>query len=204
MATTPKELDLTIYQGRTFKHVLRWEVDPMVYKAITAITKAAPVSMTATGHGLRTGWYAAITDVLGMTQINATANHPRDKDYHQVTRVDDNTITINDIDAASFSTYTSGGYLRYRTPASLASYTARMDIKNKVGGTVLLAIDSTSEITLDDTEHTITIELTPTVTAAITTWTRGVYDLELVSATGTVDCLLTGTVTVIPEVTTSA
>ena len=36
---TCADQDLTIKQGKTFSKVIRWESAPLVYKAITAITK---------------------------------------------------------------------------------------------------------------------------------------------------------------------
>ncbi len=54
--------DITITRGDTYSLVLRWEVLPFVYKVISAITKAAPASITATGHGLVDGWRAAVVD----------------------------------------------------------------------------------------------------------------------------------------------
>ena len=201
MAAEPKVDDWTIYQGRTFKRVIRWETEPVVYKPITAIAKTAPVAITATGHGLKSGWYAAITDVVGMAQINAPANSPKDGDYHQVTFVDADTITLNGISAASYGAYTSGGYIRYNTPASLAGAVVRATVRNRVGGTALQVLSSaTGEIAIDDTEHTITVTLTAAVTELIT-YTRGVYDLE-VDIAGDVTLLTSGTVVVVPEITT--
>lgn len=204
MASDPKELDLTIYQGRTFQHVVRWETSPIVYKAITGITRAAPVVITAPGHGLATGWYAAITDVVGMTEINAASNTPKTSDFRQVTVVGDDTVSINTLDSAGFTAYVSGGYLRYNTPKDLTSAIARMRIKDRVGGTTLQILASaTNEIVLNNVDHTITMQLTPAVTAAFS-FKKGVYDLELETADGAVAVLLTGAVTVIPEITAEA
>lgn len=195
-------LDLQIEQGKTFLRVLRWESAPLVYKPISAITKAAPVVVTATTHGLPNGWRAAIVSVLGMTQINATNSPPRTPDFHRGTVIDANTVSFNDINAAGFSTYASGGYLVYNTPASLTGYTARMSIKDKVGGTELLRLDTTNgRIALDTAAFTISLSVDATTSAAIT-WVNGVYDLELVSAGGVVTALIQGNVTVTPEVTT--
>jgi len=202
MATTPKQLDLTIYQGRTFRHIVRWETNPVVFKAITAITQGAPAEITAVAHGLKNGWSVAITDVKGMTQINADSNSPKTTDYRPVTVVDVDTITIDGLDSASFKAYTSSGYIRYYTPVGLSGYKARLDFKDKVGGTILLSLNETAGITLDDTNHTITIGITPAVTTLIT-WKKAVYDLELESPTGPIDAVLAGSVTVVPEVTTT-
>lgn len=203
MAADPKNLDLTIYQGRTFQHVVRWETSPTVYKEITNITRAAPMVVTAVGHGMSTGWYGAITDVGGMTEVNASANAPRANDYQQATVVDVDTVQFDAVDSARFSAYASGGYIRYNTPKDLGGATARMDLRDRVGGALLLSLSSTTgEITLDNANHMIVIEITPAITELMT-YKKAVYDLEIEAGDGTVSVLLVGSVTVVPEVTTS-
>lgn len=193
--------DLQIHQGKTFSLVLRWETEPCVYRNITAIQQTAPARLTVTGHAVPDGWRCAVTNVKGMTEINAEANNLRDKDYNPITVIDSNTIEINAINAAGFKAYTSGGVLQFNTPVSLVGYTARMAIKDKVGGTVLKSLVSPTDITLNTTTSTITLTISATDTAGFT-WKTGVYDLELVSPTGIVTALLTGKVTVSKEVTT--
>lgn len=194
--------DLVIYKGSTFTRVVRWASLPYVYTPITAITKAAPVVITATGHGLRDGWSALVASAGGMRQINAKYSPPRESEMHRVTVVDANRVSFNTIDSTRFSTYTSGGSLVSFTPADLAGYTARMMVRQYAGATgdPLLSLTSPADIVLDNTEHTITVTIDAATTAAIT-WEDGEYDLELESATGVVTKVLTGNVTVINEVT---
>lgn len=195
--------DLTICKGKTFSYVLQLETSTIVYKPITAITKAAPVAITATGHGLPDNWRVAIVSVQGMTEINAKNSPPRSTDYQKATVVDPNTITLNKVNSSEFTTYTSGGFVQYNSPMSLAGATARMSIKDAVGGTLLFRLDTTnSRITLNDTLKTITLSITATDTAALT-FTQGVYDLEFQDATGVVTGILYGAVTVTDEVTTT-
>lgn len=193
---------LTITKGDTFSAVRRWDDGTFTYKAITAITKAAPARITATSHAVPDGWPVAIVSVLGMTEINAENSPPSDPDYHDATAVDANTIDLNDVNSAGFSTYTSGGYVQYKTPEDLSGYTARMSIKDAVGGTEILSLTTeNSRIVLDNTAKTITVTLSATVTAALTA-RRGVYDLEMVSSGGTVTKVWSGNVTITDEVTT--
>lgn len=195
--------DLTIIQGSTFSQVLRWESPPYIYKAITAITNSAPVSITATSHGVPDGWRVAIVSVEGMVEINATNSPPYTTEYHKATYVDVNTIELNDINSSQYSTYTSGGYVQYNTPVDMTGYDARMTIKDKVGGTVLLAMTvANSMIVLDNTAKTITLTI-PAATTEGFTWNTGVYDLEMVSAGGVVTRLLYGSVCLVKEVTTT-
>jgi hypothetical protein len=196
--------NLTIRQGSTFLFVFRWETTPIVYKPITAIAAQAAVRITATGHGLTDGWRAAVVSVVGMTEINAAHTPPRESEYFPVTVIDANTVEINKINASGFTPYESGGYLQFNTPASLVGLTARMQVKNRVGGTELLLLETLNgRITVDDASKTITLLLDATDTEALA-FTKGVYDLELVSPGGSVVAIATGSFTVTKEVTTAA
>ncbi|WP_025915516.1 hypothetical protein [Herminiimonas sp. CN] len=196
------ELDLSIRQGATYRHIVRWETQLIAYKPITDVTQTAPVVVTATGHGIPDGWKAAVVSVKGMTQINA-ATPPKKADYRPVTVLSADSIALNDVNAASFAPYASGGYLRFYTPADLAGFTARMSIKDRIGGTELISLtDANARIVLDDAAKTITLLLSATDTASFA-WANGVYDLELVSVAGEVTTLLSGAVSIIKEVTTT-
>jgi hypothetical protein len=201
VALDPKQDDWTIYQGRVFRRIVRWETTPTVFKAITGITRGAPTSVLCVGHGLSSGWYMAITDVLGMTEINAPANSPRSSDYRQVTVVDTDNFTINDLSSAQFSPYTSGGYIRYNTPKSLSGAVARLQIRDRVGWSLLLDMSSTTgEISLDDVDHVVIVTILDDVTKLMT-YTSAVYDLEIEDSDGDTYVLLTGSIEVVPEIT---
>ena len=196
--------DLTIQQGRTFSLALRWESPPIVYRPITAIAQTAPARLTVPAHGVPDGWRVAITNVKGMTEINAEANKLTSRDYHQATVLDANTIDINDINAAGFKPYTSGGYIQFNTPVDLTGFKARMKIKNRVGGTTLYTLTTENgALAIDAAAKIITIDISESDTAAMT-FTTGVYDLEMVSGAtpAVVTALLSGRVTVTKEVTT--
>jgi hypothetical protein len=196
--------DLIIEQGKTFSQVLRWEAPPIIYAPITGITQTAPVRITAPLHDCPPGWRVAVVSVKGMSQINAQNSPPKAADYHSATVIDPNTVELNDVNAADFKAYASGGYLQFNTPVDLTGYSARMSIKDKVGGTELLALNTTNgRITLDNTVHSITLTLAAGDTAALT-WKKVVYDLELVSPGGVVTALLAGAVSVSKEVTTTS
>lgn len=201
-----QDQDFEILQGKTFTRVVRWETAPLVYKAITAITKAGPVAITATGHGLPDGWRAAVVSAGGMRQINAKNWPLRDTDFHQITKVTADLITLNDTNSADYTAYTSGGSVVYYTPVDLASFTARMQVRaTQADTTILLSLTDAgvaplTGITLDNTLKTITLLISATDTAALT-WLTGVYDLELISPAGVVTQLLSGSVTVVDEVT---
>ena len=166
--------DLPLVQGKTFNLVLRWETEPVIYRPITAIQQTAPVRLTVTGHGAPDGWRCGVTNVKGMTEINAEANALREKDYNAVTVIDANTLEINSINAAGFKPYVSGGILQFNTPVDLSGYVARMKIKDKVGGTVLASTEAGDtplnilSVALDTAKYTITLTISATATAALT------------------------------------
>lgn len=199
--------DFDIEQGRTFSVTLRWETQPLVYKAVTAITSTLPCRVTAAGHGIPNGWRVALTDVRGMTQINASVIPPKDKDFYNATVVDANTIELNEVDSSRFKAYTTGGYLVFNTPVDLTGFTARMKVKDKVGGTVLASTEvgdtplDVLAIAIDVSGKTITLSIDAADTAAFT-WKKGVYDLEMVSAGGVVTKLIDGALTVSKEIAT--
>ena len=87
-------------------------------------------------------------------------------------------------------------------PVNLTGYTARMQIRSEITSTIVLVSLTTANggITLGGVLGTVSLYITDSATAAIT-WTNGVYDLELVAPGGDVTRLLTGSVSVSPEVT---
>lgn len=205
--------DLTIQQGKTFSLVIRWETEPIIYKPITAISFAfgAP-RLTVAGHGCPAGWRAAVTRVKSPKQINAENNPPKASDYQAVTVIDANTVEFNNLapfddNGNEWPAYTDGGFLQYNTPVDITGYSARMKIKDKAGGTVLASTEAGDSplnvltITLDAANKTITLSIAATATDDFA-WTKGVYDLEMVSPTGVVTTILSGKVTVTKEVTT--
>lgn len=205
--------DLPIQQGKTFPLVIRWESEPIVRKPITGISFAtgAPV-LTVVGHGLTNGWRATVALVKGPTQLNAASNPPRSADYHPVTVIDADHVEFNDLtpvddNGREWPAWVSGGFLIWNTPVDLTGYTARMKIKDKVGGTVLASTEAGDTplnvlaIAIDNAAKTIMLTIEATATDDFA-WRSGVYDLEMVSATGKVTAILSGKVAVTKEVTT--
>jgi hypothetical protein len=206
--TTPQ--NFIIHRGKTFSRVIRYEAPPILYRAITAIDNSAPVKIRAPAHGIPDGWRVAIVSLRGMdelknTKFDSVTGAPLVT--HQATVVDVDNITLNNINASEYTPYSDGGYVQFNSPVGITGFSARMSIKDVIGGTELLRLDSTlispqPRIVLDAAAYTITLTISATDTAAIA-WLTGVYDLELVSGSGVVTELLTGSVTVIAEVTTT-
>lgn len=191
----PAKLNFKVYQGSTFKETFRWESNNVIYKPITAITKAAPAIVTSTAHGLPTGWRFKITNVVGMKEINSNDN------YYIATDVGANNITIGALNSIAYTEYVSGGVIEVYPPEDLSQYTARMQIRAKVGSeTVLLNLTTENGgIIMDTYLGTITILATPAQTELLT-FSSAVYSLEMIKA-GEVFQLLAGNLTLIKEVT---
>lgn len=174
---------ITIVKGSTYRDVLRWASGDCVFKACT-IQATAPLRLTCTAHGIPDGWYVYVE---GSKDIPEATQYP-------VKVIDADTLEISCLNGTKFKT--GSAVVRFNDPVDLTGYTAAMQIKDKVGGTVLL----TPTITVDNTTKTITREISATATAAIT-WKKGVFDLEMSNA-GFVIKIDSGTVAVQSEVTT--
>mgnify|MGYP003619971010 CR=1 FL=1 len=186
--------DLTIRKGATFAQTLRWEAPPIVWKPITAISLTAPVRLTVPAHGCPPNWRVNVSSNKSMREMDGVKG--------LATVIDADTIEINTINASGFKPYKGDGYLSFNTPVDMTAMTARMSIKDKVGGTELLRLDTTNNgLVIDATECSITMRVDASVTELLT-WERGVYDIEVVDSLDTVHVLLSGKVTVTPEVTT--
>lgn len=175
-----KTQDLSLQQGKTQPIVLRCETETIIYKAITAIQQTAPIRLTVTGHGAVQGWRGAVTNVKGMTEINGIANELKSSDYHPITVVDADTVEFNDVNAAGFKAYVSGGYLQYNTPMDLTGYAARLQIRNKKNGATML-FEMTTEnglVAIDNTLKTVTLYF-DAIDFTNLTWKKGYYELEL-------------------------
>lgn len=170
----PIKLNLKIYQGSTFRKVLRWESATRVYAPITSIQKSAPVVVTAPNHGVPVGWRARVVGAGGMKEINYS-------EYTTVTATTTDTVVFNEINSLAYTTYTSGGVLEYNTPVNLSNYTARMQIRETVdSNTVIYELTTeNSGIVFDNTLKTIALNIPASSTAQFD-FELAVYNLELV------------------------
>ena len=197
---TPARINFKVYQGSTFQEVLRWESATKTYATISAISKAAPCVITVTS-GQPTppvNWRVRVTGVTGMKEINQLS----DSDYYLTSAISSNNITINTINSAAYTTYTSGGIIEWNTPVPLAGYTAKMQIREAIdSSTVILELTTANGgIVIDTTNYTIGINMTSTQTAAFT-FINAVYSLELTNVGGAVQTFVNGNLSLVPVVT---
>lgn len=210
-----QKLNLTIRRGATIALPIRVESSELAYAPITAIQRTAPVSITATAHGIPDGWRAAVANAVGLTELNAENNPPKDAELRLVTRVDADTIEFNSVNAAGYrkAHVASTGQLVFYKPVDLSLYTgARMECKDRVGGTrlALFATPATvadlldGELELDSSNDTLWLRLTDEESSVID-FDKCVFDIELLRANGDVEpiCTADSVLTVLPEVTTA-
>lgn len=192
--TAPTRLNLKIYQGSTFRQILRWESATKVYVPVTNITAAAPMVITAAAHNIPQGWRAKLTNVSGMKEAN-------NLDYFIVSDTTTDTVTVNSVNSVGFSAYTTGGILEYNSPVDLTGVTARMQIRAKTDSTEVLHTLTTENggIILDNTLKTITLEIDEADTATFS-FKSAVYDLEVLKNNDVIP-FLTGTILLTKEVT---
>jgi hypothetical protein len=189
----PSKLNIKIYQGSTFSQVLRWESNTKVYVPITAITKAAPMVVTAPAHNIPVGWRTKISGVQGMKEANA--------DHSVVTSTTTDTITFNAVNSLAYGNYTSGGILEYNKPIDLTNIIGRMQLREKTNSpNFLLELTSANGlIQVNNMLKTITFSIPATITENLK-FTSAVYSLELVNGT-TVVPFVYGNVSLVTEVT---
>ena len=193
---SPVKINFKMYQGSTFREVLRWESSTKVYAPITAISKSAPVTVTAPNHGCPVGWRARVVGAGGMKEINiATEN------YALVTDALVDQVTFNSINSLNYTQYTSGGVLEYNQPVALAGYSARMQLRSKISSPEVL-LELTTEnggIEIDENLSTITLISQPAQTALLS-FDMAVYSLELVAGQEVVPFSV-GNISLIKEIT---
>lgn len=186
---------LKITKGSTLSNTFRYESPKKIYKPITNISNTAPMVITATAHGLPNAWRVKVTNVVGMVEIN------NPDEYLEATKLTNDTIEINSINAVGFKPYASGGILEYNQPIDLTGVYAELQVRETIDSPTTLLTLSTQNggIVINGSNATITIFMSAAATSLLT-WTKGVYSVELTFADGTVETFLEGNISTIKEV----
>jgi len=174
----PERENITILKGATLVIVARFDTGVPVFKAISAITKAAPARITATAHGLTEGWPVTVVSAQGMTELNNL--DPEDRtSFTLCSVVDADTIDLPFVNSSEYSTYTSGGYVKYYGAESLSGATASFQVHAVPGDEdPIIELDESDGIDVDDTNKLITVTIDNATTAALAI-VQGVYALEI-------------------------
>ena len=197
----PASENIVIRKGSTYARTIRWDTGVPTFKGITGITRTAPPIITCVSHNIPEGWPVTIVSVQGMDEIN-NVNNADDRSYYTTASVVDvDNVKLPFLNTSEFTTYSGGGYIKYYTPKDLSDFSARLQIRQTaLDDTEVVSLVSPTDITLDNTNKTITFTISATVTAAFGIY-QGVYDLEVENTQGVVYKLLTGDIEIIDEVT---
>lgn len=195
MSCSIERQDFFVAAGETFLPVIRWALATLDSYAITNISQSAPAVITMNSHSIPDGWPVAVVSVRGMTQINSKHYPPTRSEMKFASYVSSTQISLNSVNSADYSAYTSGGFVVNNTPVDMSGATALMRIYDApVGGTLLMTLTELDGITINNTDRTIR----PRIDTAAVTWTTGYYDLEMTDAGGVVTQLLAGVITIEP------
>ena len=206
--------DISILQGSAFNVPVRWmDGDRIIRKPITGISIASGAPrLDVAGHGCPNGWPTTVTLVKGMTPINAKNAQPKGADYRATTVIDSNTLEYNavspvDDNGREWPAYISGGFVQWYAPFDLTGKSARMTIRDKIGGTVLASTEAAHApqnvitATVDVANNVINIAIPATATDDFA-WKKGVYDIEVYSTAADAQRIVQGEIVVSREVTT--
>ena len=175
----PKTVNLTIYQGATFKFPFYWYSDEEQAVTITSVTPSYPTLLGAPAHGIALNSVIPVA-ILGVDSwLNTPDTDPENRILATV--VDADTLSVN-VNGIGRDDYTGNdGRIVYNTPMLLGNgdWEARMQLRASIDDdTVVKELLSTAnDIALnDDGEIEVTIDAADTdlLTEA------SVYDLELV------------------------
>lgn len=184
--------DLEIIQGKTFEAAFGWAQGKFVWKAISGVSQAAPLQLTAVGHDLKDGWPYWISDLKEPACLNNVKNGCEGEpdelgEPYLAEVVDGNTLAINHLNGARFKAYASGGAIRYYAREDIINYTALMQVRrSEKDETVLFQASSegVAPMIVGD-EGAATFYLTiPAEAFDEAAFTCGVYEIEITSPDG--------------------
>lgn len=95
-------VDKKVSCGWVYFYVSTTGTDLTSNRYIFSVEKTSPCLVHVPGHGYKTGDQVYINSIVGTTQLN--------DNYYYVTRVDEDTISLDGIDATGYGVYVSGGF----------------------------------------------------------------------------------------------
>ncbi len=169
---------LAIPLGHTFEFVFRIGTAVPVLRAIEAISKTAPVTLTVPNHGLTRDWPFRIEQLQAPTELNSPEDDPGDCYLADV--VDPRTLRLAGVNGLGLKAFAgAAAVIRYYKPDDLTGLAARLLVRKLAGGEVLATYSSTEGgVRVEIDTASIVLALSALQTKAIT-WRQGVYDLEL-------------------------
>jgi len=198
-------VDINIVRGKTFEFAYRYAESDLVYLPITGMANVAPVRLNLPAHGIPDGWPIRVECLKFPEELN---NRPDGEEpYYFAKVVDESIIELNSVNAYCWKPYVSGGLVVFNRPSDITGFAARMTIKDRVGGKVLLKLSSDplsepdGSITIDIGLSAFIAKLSAETTEAID-WRKAVYDIEAIAPGGEVYAVVAvSAVTIQGEVT---
>lgn len=204
---------IELTEGHTKSIVLRWEVEPVKRAAISSMSFAggSPVIGTLAAHGIPDGWRCWI-DGSGVKGLDVADPAKIDRaEYHPATVLSSTSIDLNDVSVSKLKAWVSGGFVCYNTPATLASHTQRVRLRDRKGGNLLVCTTSgttgTIKPTGQGTDGSVFWEkgspaLVEKVWVAGTAYSQGdVCDVSVIASSDVADAPL-NLITITPNLTT--
>lgn len=184
--------DLEVTQGKTFEAAFGWAQGKFVWKAISGVSQAAPLQLTAVGHGLKDGWPYWISDLKEPACLNNVRNGCEGEpdelgEPYLAEVVDADTLAINHLNGARFKAYASGGAIRYYAREDITDYTALLQVRRSEQDDTVL-FEASSEglapmIAVDEDGATFYLTI-PADAFDEAAFTGGVYEIEIASPDG--------------------
>lgn len=177
---------LRLVRGKTCEQVLLYADTRLRYLPIEAMPSQAPVRLTLTAHAIPDNWPVRVQGVTAPAELNTKAGMAV-----RATVVDADTVELNSLDATTWAAFVASGHLVFQAPVDLTGWKARMHIRDKVGGNLLMSLSSDpadeadGEIQVDVVNSAFVIKLSAAQTAGLP-WNSGVYDLEAIRPDGAV------------------
>jgi len=193
---------LNIVKGKTLEQPLLYAENFLVYAPIEALPSVAPVRVTITNHGIPDDWPVRVQGVAAPVELNTAQGIT-----YPARIIDANTVELNALDGSGWVAFTVSGHLVYTQPADITGWEAHMQIRDRLGGTMLLDLSSNpadnadGTITIDVANSAFVLGLTAAQTAAIP-WNGAVYDIEAIRPDGKVVSIIAPSPVIAgPEVT---
>lgn len=193
---------LEIRRGSSHRWMMRWSQPKLGYITGVTLNATAPLSITATAHGLPDGWLVAVQNATGgFSQLNAD-NPPTSSQYLRADVVDGGTLAVNRLNAVGFKP-SQPATLVYRKPHDLIGCTARAQMRKKINSpdpVLEFNSDVAGGITIDTLLSSTTLQFTEAQTRSVPVGSY-VMDIELIMPNGSVLATSVIEVTVVDEVT---
>jgi len=190
--------DLDMEQGATFNYTFHWYAGGKFMAPIEEIIVGYPTIIKVTAHGLPTisDTPVILSGIDGCDILNSSELGIEEAIYRDADHFDMPQSTVND------SWVKGTGEITYHKPSDITGYTARMHIKEKWH-----SLTAIHELTTENGGIILTVEdasieliILPAVTALFT-FNKAVYDIEMISPSGTVTRIIEGSITLHKEVT---